>query len=125
FPVVQHCAERARRLGRVRDVAVTADVRPDLVAPVVADDVERALENLLANAIQHAPDRSTVEITATEVTSGREPHVDIIVRDHGPGFPSSFLPHAFQRFRRADTGRASTAGGTGLGLAIVQAVAEE
>jgi two-component system OmpR family sensor kinase len=47
----------------------------------------------------------------------------IEVRDRGPGFPPDFLPHAFERFRRPDRGRARSEGGAGLGLAIVRAIA--
>jgi signal transduction histidine kinase len=43
------------------------------------------------------------------------------VRDHGRGFDPEFLPHAFDRFTRADTAR--TSGGAGLGLAIVDNLA--
>ena len=43
------------------------------------------------------------------------------VSDEGPGFPDDFLPHAFDRFSRADVARAG--GGAGLGLAIVDAIA--
>lgn len=39
-----------------------------------------------------------------------------------PGFPGAFLPHAFERFRRPDSGRSRDDGGVGLGLAIVQAI---
>ena len=47
----------------------------------------------------------------------------IEVADSGPGFPTEFLPQAFERFRRPDNVRASSEGGAGLGLAIVQAIA--
>jgi signal transduction histidine kinase len=44
------------------------------------------------------------------------------VRDEGPGFQPDFVPRAFERFTRAESGR--TTPGTGLGLAIVAAIAE-
>jgi hypothetical protein len=51
------------------------------------------------------------------------PGLVIEVRDRGPGFPAEFLPHAFERFARPDSGRARSDGGAGLGLAIVSAIA--
>ncbi len=51
------------------------------------------------------------------------PDLVIEVRDAGPGFPADFLPHAFERFRLPDSGRARSDGGAGLGLAIVHAIA--
>ena len=47
--------------------------------------------------------------------------VELHVLDEGPGFPPEFLPHAFERFSRADAG--ADEGGAGLGLAIVDAIA--
>jgi signal transduction histidine kinase len=83
---------------------------------VVADPlaIEQVLGNLLDNAVRHGG--GTVEISGCEVAGG----VRITVRDHGPGFPDGFADRAFERFSRADAGRAG--GGTGLGLAIVDAV---
>ena len=49
-------------------------------------------------------------------------HVELHVIDDGPGIPPGFLPHAFERFSRARTGR--TGDGTGLGLTIVQLIAQ-
>jgi two-component system OmpR family sensor kinase len=120
-PLLERSADRARRnaQGRDADVSVVVDAPTDLAAGVVADDLSRAVENLLDNAIRHAPPASCVRLDARRDHAG----VVISVSDHGPGFPIDFLPHAFERFRRADSGRASDDGGTGLGLAIVRAVA--
>jgi signal transduction histidine kinase len=60
----------------------------------------------------------TVEAGRTDGT------LTISVADTGEGFPSDFLPHAFEAFARADASRSRSAGGAGLGLAIVQAIAE-
>jgi hypothetical protein len=50
-----------------------------------------------------------------------EKQLELQVSDEGPGFPVAFLPHAFERFSRAEERRSR--GGAGLGLAIVEAVA--
>ncbi|MGD1281065.1 ATP-binding protein [Mycobacterium seoulense] len=81
---------------------------------VQPDDLDRIVGNLIDNAAQHGAPPITVRAQAT--ADGVEIHVG----DHGPGFPPDFLPHAFNRFTRADNAR--TAGGTGLGLAIVDAL---
>ena len=51
----------------------------------------------------------------------RGAHVELHVRDEGPGFPPTFIATAFERFTRADPAR--TRGGSGLGLSIVQVIA--
>ena len=81
------------------------------------DDLDRIISNLIDNATQHGAPPITIHVQS--VTSDG---VEIRVADHGPGFPPAFLPHAFDRFSRADTAR--TTGGTGLGLAIVDTLAQ-
>ena len=78
--------------------------------------VEQAVGNLLENALQHGAGLIRVW---SHRARGR---IEIHVSDEGDGFPPDFLPHAFERFRRADTARSTE--GTGLGLAIVKAIAE-
>ncbi|VUD69316.1 Swarming motility regulation sensor protein RssA [Thalassocella blandensis] len=71
------------------------------------------LKNLLENAIQHAPQHSTIEI-----------HIDnqmIRVRDYGPGISEENLPHIFERFWRGSHRRDY---GAGLGLAICHEIAQ-
>lgn len=107
--------------GRAEERAVSLDVEADAsidawVAPAL---LRRAVENLLENALRYAPPGSRV--TTRLQREGGEVVIEVL--DEGPGFPAEFLPHAFERFRRADDARSRGSGGTGLGLAIVLAVA--
>ena len=112
---------------------ITIDTRAQGELTVVADPgrLRQALGNMIDNAIRHSPDGGVVEVTGEvrEVAgNGRGPHrarqvLVMEVRDHGPGFPDAFLPHAFERFRRAGPARDRVDGGTGLGLAIVASIA--
>jgi len=110
-----------------REVVISVQATGPL--PVSADPgrVRQVLDNLLGNALQHAPLCSTVEMTGRPATAAsrggaRQRVVAVEVRDHGPGFPPDFLPHAFGRFQRADPARSRADGGTGLGLAIVASI---
>jgi len=78
--------------------------------------LERAVANLLDNAIKFSPDGAPVEIT---VRAGR-----IEVRDHGPGIAAADLPRVFDRFYRSLAARSQPGSGLGLGLAIVRHIAE-
>jgi signal transduction histidine kinase len=109
--VLQAVAERSSRAGG--DVKVDAD--PALVASFDRMLVEQALGNLVDNALRYGS--GTVRLTAQRDDGG----VTLSVGDEGEGFPTAFLPHAFERFTRADVAR--TRGAAGLGLALVQAVA--
>jgi len=104
--------ERAEREGRP---LVFEDGKPGAVE---ADRVrlEQALGNLVENALRYGD--GTVRVWSHSADGRMEIHVS----DQGPGFPPDFLPHAFERFRRADIARSSD--GTGLGLAIVRAIAQ-
>jgi PAS domain S-box-containing protein len=76
--------------------------------------VERALANLLANAVKYTPAESTVDITLAQ--EGAE--VVIRVSDEGPGIPSGWSERIFERFERVP--ESSTQTGTGLGLYITR-----
>jgi two-component system OmpR family sensor kinase len=77
--------------------------------------LEQALGNLVDNALRYGD--GAIELIAARTDHRFELHV----RDRGAGFPPTFLPHALQRFTRADASRSGT--GIGLGLAIVSAIA--
>ncbi|MFZ5476535.1 MAG: hybrid sensor histidine kinase/response regulator [Myxococcota bacterium] len=82
-----------------------------VVDPVL---VGRALENLLSNAIRHAPRDSTVDV---EVACEHD-RVSFSVSDRGPGVSATARPHLFEKFGTGDPGR-----GFGLGLYLVRLVA--
>lgn len=100
-------------------VSCRVETQDAMLAVVDGDRIRQAVDNLLDNALRFAPRGSAIVLSATADGSD----LGIQVRDDGPGFPSSFLPHAFERFRRPDTGRSRDDGGAGLGLAIVRAIA--
>ena len=78
--------------------------------------LRRALENILRNAIRHAPAGSNIEI----VLNGTAANASVSVRDYGPGIPPEALTSIFKPFFRVDTSRDTSTGGVGLGLAIAQ-----
>ncbi len=99
-------------------VALTVEVPDALAVTVDALAVERALGNLLANALRHTPPGGRVAVRLDTVSlSDARAEARIAVRDTGPGVPADALPHLFERFYRADE-RAGV--GTGLGLALAR-----
>ena len=112
-------AERADPRLTAAGLTCRVDVPAGLRAEIDPDRIRQAVDNLLDNAARFAPAGSVIVVTARAASAVLE----IEVADAGPGFPAEFLPHAFERFRRPDGGRARGDGGAGLGLAIVQAIA--
>ena len=81
---------------------------------VDAEELRRAVGNLVDNAVRHA--RTRVEIAAC-VDHGQ---AVISVSDDGPGIPPADRERVFERFTRLDDARQRSSGGAGLGLAIVR-----
>ena len=118
--------ERARQ-GGVRLEVVD---HPDQPAPLAAVDVqliERAVANLVDNALKFSPPGSTITLTATRHDGGQQgAKARISVRDQGPGIHPDDLPRLFDRFyqSRSHVAPSTGEGGKGLGLAIVKRIAE-
>ncbi len=91
-------------------------------APVIAELdrtlLQRAVSNLISNAVAHTPPGGSVVLAAKPESFA----VRIEVTDTGIGIPAEALPKVFDRFFRLDTSRSQASGGTGLGLAIVQSI---
>ena len=107
-------AAEVRRMER-RGVPVTFVSRLDeVIVRGDADRLQRAVANILDNAVKWSPPGAAVEVDVG-------PH-GVLVRDHGPGIAPDDLPYVFDRFYRAPAARGTP--GSGLGLAIVRRVAE-
>jgi signal transduction histidine kinase len=78
--------------------------------------LRRAVENVIRNAIRHAPGGTAVEV----MVIGRS----VLVRDYGPGVPEAALERIFDPFYRVENDRNRTSGGAGLGLAIARRAVE-
>jgi two-component system sensor histidine kinase MprB len=103
-------ARQQRRSGR----AITLELDHPAAIEGRVTLLERAVSNLLDNALKFSPANTAVEVI---VRGG-----DIEVLDRGAGIDATDLPHVFDRFYRATTAR--TVPGSGLGLAIVEQIAE-
>ena len=94
---------------------------PDRELPVYADPemMQRALHNLLGNAMHHIGADGIFILRAAPCTE----EVRIEVEDHGPGIPPEDLPYIFDRYyrSRSDAGKQ----GTGLGLSITKAIFQQ
>ncbi|MGW0818931.1 sensor histidine kinase [Streptomyces viridiviolaceus] len=104
--VVASALRRARLRGP--ELTITADVQPWYVR-AEPSALERAMVNVLDNAVKFSPDGGTVDVRLADGV--------LTVRDHGPGIPAEELPHVFDRFWRSPSARALP--GSGLGLSIV------
>jgi signal transduction histidine kinase len=96
------------------ELAVAEDL-PDVMRD--ADSVQQCVVNLVDNAVKYARNHEPKEI---EVGIGRRgDHVDLTVRDHGPGLSAKEKERAFEPFFRGRSPVATEVGGAGLGLALV------
>jgi two-component system, OmpR family, sensor histidine kinase MprB len=107
--------EIATRAARRGGTAVSVHVTDDVVVQARPHQLERAISNMVDNAIKFSGGTTEVEI---HVGAKR-----VEVRDHGPGITDEDKPHVFDRFYRATATRSMP--GSGLGLSIVSQFAED
>lgn len=107
------------RRGAANEIELHADLTgaPDTFR-ADPDRLRQAIDNLLDNALRFAPPGTAVAVD----TTWENGELRFTVSDDGPGFPSAFIPRAFERFAKANPEQGR---GAGLGLAIVEVVARE
>ena len=112
----QRAMEAVRPKAKMRNSQIAVNIPPGLRALGDTRAIEQVLLNLVDNAVKYSRGGARVELTARE----RDGHVELLVRDDGPGIEARHLSRIFERFYRVDKGRSREMGGTGLGLSIVK-----
>lgn len=111
-------AEAADGSGRTISLETSGG---DLVVTGDADQLHQVLGNLLRNALVHTPPGTPIDVRLAPLGDA---HVELSVRDHGPGLPVEDTGELFERFWRAAPGRERGPAGAGLGLSIVSAIVD-
>ena len=100
-------------------VALASRAPAGLIAELDRGMFQRAIGNLLENALAHTPAGGSIRLEAERANGA----LSVSVADTGCGIPPEHLPHVFDRFHRVDPARSTDRGGAGLGLAIVKSIA--
>jgi two-component system sensor histidine kinase MprB len=111
---LDECLDTARTYARIKEITIDVNVEPSSVLGR-RDRLERAISNLLTNAIKFTPDGGRIVVASREGTFS--------VSDSGPGISEDDQPYIFDRFWRSASARALP--GSGLGLSIVAQVVAE
>jgi two-component system, cell cycle sensor histidine kinase PleC len=110
-------------LGRnAAQKAITVHVSAETALPKIMGDgraIKQIAINLLTNAIKFTPNKGTVELIGRQNNFGE---LELIVRDNGPGIPSSEIENALSAFTRGSLAAKKAVDGAGLGLSIVKGI---
>jgi signal transduction histidine kinase len=106
-PVIQNCATLLQRVGQPRGVALTVTIHGDATVALRAFELQEIVLNLGLNAIEAIAGEGRVELVATL----DDEHVNLTVRDDGPGLPAGLLD-----------GDSSKQGHVGVGLGAVRTI---
>ena len=102
------------------DASITFKITGHAIAKVDRSLIQRAVSNLISNAVRYSDKNSEVLI---EISSEKDSFIKISVRNQGIAIDENDLTRLFDRFYRSDSSRTDNANHHGLGLAIVSAIA--
>ena len=112
--------QKFEAVAKKRGITLVAE-GTDEISTVTADIglIERALDNLLSNALTHTGGEGTVTVDLSK----KDNKYNITVKDTGVGIDDEDIPHIFEKFYRAKSSLSATSG-AGLGLAITKKIVE-
>lgn len=119
--LVREVSEDADFEARSRNRSVEVSGCDACVTAGVPALLRSAFENVMRNAVRHAPEGTSVQVSLDCLKDGAdESEATLRVRDSGPGVPEEALKDIFRPFYRVDDSRTRETGGVGLGLAITE-----
>jgi len=120
--LVDEFIERSKILASTKNLSITSSSTNTNNVDVNGNKflLDRALDNLMSNAIRHSPNNSEIEIK-TEIDNE---NCYISISDQGEGVIEESLEKIFEPFHRLDTSRNRETGGFGLGLSLVKQIVE-
>jgi len=119
--LVQDVVQKFQLMAEDNKIKISTNIEQNI--PFVNADIgliERALENLIENAIHYTPQEGVVKVELTP----QEQLISVKISDTGYGIPEAELPHIFNRFYQLDKSRKSDRAHSGLGLAITKRILE-
>lgn len=115
---VNETIETLLPLAKDKSIQIHQKISTDMVLSVNPNLWNKALSNIIGNAIRHSPYGENVFISMQSCENGNA----LIVENTGVSIPSDDLPHMFTPFYRTDKSRSKATGGSGLGLYIVKTI---
>jgi heavy metal sensor kinase len=113
--------EQMEPVASIKDISLTAHSGADVIVTGDSSWLERAILNLIDNAIKFTPAGGVVEVRVR--TEGSQAILEVI--DNGIGISPQAMPRVFERFYRGDPSRSSEIEGAGLGLSMVDWIVRE
>ena len=119
--LVDQCIERSKMLASRKNVLITVQDKDqrDINVAGVKFLLDRALDNLISNAIRHSPEHGEIQVSY-EIDDGL---CCVGIWDQGEGVSDESLEEIFEPFFRLDSSRNRQTGGFGLGLSLVRRIA--
>ncbi|RJE91338.1 sensor histidine kinase [Paenibacillus sp. 1011MAR3C5] len=116
--VIRKSLDSVSPAARHKDISFTSELPEGCIVSGDAHLLERAISNLLDNAVRHTPPEGGIFVHCGKA----ERRVTFAIHDPGPGFAEEELQRAFEPLYRGETSRNRSTGGSGLGLTIAQRI---
>jgi two-component system sensor histidine kinase NblS len=123
-PAVEYTTRAVHLMAKERGIELNYVAQDPLPMVVMnRESIERAVINLVTNAIKYTPNGGKIDVNIFSMTDGSG-EIAVSVKDNGIGIPEECLPNIFERFFRVEK-KVHTIKGTGLGLTIVKRIIEK